>query len=136
VVVAEIVYYLEKDAKRLRIAVGQVGILENSAKKRRNSWVLGHPCDGFGVEVEGFVAAKTRAHELGPAVARELAREEAAQAAQLFALRVHVVHELVDEGYRDLFDLALGVGHLAHEDVPRAVDSSFCVGIQHFLLFE
>jgi hypothetical protein len=32
--------------------------------------------------------------------------------------------------------LALGVGHLSHEDVPRGIDSSFCVGIQHFLLFE
>ncbi len=45
----------------------------------------------------------------------------------------HFVHEPIDKGKRDLLDLALGVKHLAHEDVPRAVDSSFCVGIQQLL---
>ena len=82
------------------------------------------------------MAAQPASHQLGPAVAGEVAREEAAHAAQFLAFGVHVVHELVDEGYGDLLDLALGVGHLADEDVPRGVDSSFGVGIQHFLLFE
>ena len=48
-----------------------------------------------------------------------------------FGLSVHVVHELVDQGYGDLLHLTLGVGHLAHEDLPRVVDSLLGRAVQH-----
>ena len=75
------------------------------------------------------MAAQPGSHELGPAVAGELAGEELALAAQLLALGVHVVHELVDQGDGDLLDLALGVGHLADEDVAGGVDAAAGFGI-------
>ena len=90
-----------------------------------------HPGDGLGVEVERLVAAQARAHQLRPAVAGELAGEELAPAAQLLGLGIHVVHELVDERDGDLFDLALGVGHLADEDVAAGIDAPFGIGIEH-----
>ena len=77
------------------------------------------------------MAAQAGAHQPGPAVAGELAGEELALTAQFFALGVDVVHELVDEGDGDLLDLALGIGHLAHEDVAGGVDAAFGVGVQY-----
>ena len=77
------------------------------------------------------MAAEPGAHQLGPAVAGEVAGEELALAAQLLALGVHVVHELVDQRDGDLLDLALGVGHLAHEDVAGGVDAAFGIGVEH-----
>ena len=85
----------------------------------------------FGVEVQRLVAAQPGAHELGPAVAGELAGEELALAAELLALGVHVVHELVDQGDGDLLDLALGVGNFADKDVAGGVDAAFGVGVEH-----
>ena len=77
------------------------------------------------------MAAQAGAHQLRPAVAGELAGEEPPLAAQFLGLGVDVVHEFVDEGDGDLLDLALGVGHLAHEDVAGGVDSAFGFAIQH-----
>ena len=94
--------------------------------------VLGHPRDGLGVEIENLVSAEAAAHQLGPTVAGELAGEEASRsAAELLALGVHVVHELVDEGDGDLLDLALGVGHLAHEDIAGGVYAASGFGVEH-----
>ena len=44
---------------------------------------------------------------------------------------VHVVHELVNQRNSDLFDLALGIGHLAHEDVAAGVDAALGVCVEH-----
>ena len=84
------------------------------------------------------MAAQAGAHELGPAVAGKLVGEELALAAELLALGVHVVHELVDQGDGDLLDLALGIGHLADEDVAGGVDAAFGVGVEHvrFLIMD
>ena len=71
------------------------------------------------------MAAQAGAHQLGPAIAGELFGEELAVATQLFGLRVHVVHELVDQGDGDLLDLALWVGDLSDEDVAGGVDAAF-----------
>ena len=49
---------------------------------------------------------------------------------------VHVVHELVDQRDGDLLDLALGVGHLAHEDVAGGVNAALGVGVEHRLSLE
>ena len=100
-------------------------------EKRRDARVLRHAGNGLGVQVEDLVAAQAGAHQPGPAVAGELAGEELPLAAQFFAPRVDVVHELVDEGDGDLLDLALGIGHLAHEDVAGGVDATFGVGVQN-----
>ena len=116
-VVFELVDDLEEGAQGLRVAVGQVGVVEDGAEERRDAAVLGHPGDGLGVEIKGRVPAEPGVHQPRPAVAGELAHEEAALAAELLALGVDVPHELVDQGDRDLLDLALGVGHLAHQDV-------------------
>jgi hypothetical protein len=67
--------------------------------------------------------------ELGPTVSRELTGKELALAAELFCLGVHIVHELVDQGNRDLFDLALGVGHLANKEVAAGVYTAFGIGV-------
>ena len=117
--------------QRFRVAVGQIGVLEYVAEEQRDAGVLRHLGDGLGVEVQGLVAAEPGAHELGPAVAGEFLGEELALAAELLALGVHVVHELVDQGDGDLFDLALGVGHFADEDVAGGVDAAFGVGVEH-----
>ena len=77
------------------------------------------------------MAAETGAHELGPAVAGEVAGEELALAAEFLGLGVHVVHELVDEGDGDLLDLRFGVGDFADEDVAGGVDAAFGVGVEH-----
>lgn len=57
--------------------------------------------------------------------------EEAALAAHLLGLGIHVVHELVDEDDGDLFDLGFGVGHLADEDVAAGIDAAFGFGVEH-----
>ena len=81
------------------------------------------------------MAAEAGAHELGPAVAGEVAGEELALAAEFLALGVHVVHELVDQGDGDLLDLGFGVGHFAHEDVAGGVDAAFGIGVEHEFSF-
>ena len=131
VVVLELVDDLQERAQRLRVAVGQVGVLEDVAKQRRNAGVLGHAGDGFGIQVERLVAAEAGAHEPDPAILAEAVGEELALAAQLLALGVHVVHELVDQRDGDLLDLALGVGHLADQDVAGGVDAAFGGGVEH-----
>ena len=129
VVVAELVDDLEEHLERLRVAVGQIGVLEDVAEQERDAGVLRHLGDGLGVEVQGLVAAQPGAHQPGPAIAGELAGKELALAAELLALGVHVIHELVDQRDGDLLDLALGVGHLAHEDVAGGVDAASGVGV-------
>ena len=77
------------------------------------------------------MAAKAAAHELGPAVAGEVASEELAFAAEFLGLGIHVVHELVDEGDGDLLDLGFGVGDFADEDIAGGVDAAFGIGVEH-----
>ena len=131
VIVGELVDDLEKGAQGLRVAIRQVGIVEDVAKQGGNAGVLRHLGDGLGVEIQGLMAAKAGAHQLGPSVAGELAGEEAALSAKLLALGIHIVHELVDQRDGDLLDLALGVRNLAHQDVAGGVDAALGVGIQH-----
>ena len=131
VVVGEAVDFLEEGAQRFRVAVGQVGVLEDVAEERGDAGVFVHAADGFGVAVELFLAGEFGRLELAPAVAGEVAGKEAARAAEVFRLAVHVVHELVDERDGDLFDLRFGVRHLADEDVAAGVDAAFCFGVEH-----
>ena len=131
VVVLELVDDLQERAQGLRVAVGQVGVLEDVAKQRRNAGVLGHPGDGFGIQIQRLVAAEAGAHQPGPAVAGVVAGKELAKAAQLLGLGVHVVHELVDQRDGDLLDLGFGVGHLADQDVAGGVDAAFGGGVEH-----
>ena len=83
-VIGEFVDDLEKRLQRLRVAIGQIGVLEDVAEEQRDAGVLRHLGDGLGVEVQRLVPAQTGAHELGPAVAGKLACEEFALAAELF----------------------------------------------------
>ena len=131
VVVAELVNDLQEGAQRLRVPVGEIGIVEYVPEERRDTGVLRHPGDGLGVQVQGFVPAHAWMHQLGPAVSGEVSGEELTLPAPLLALGVDVVHELVDESNGDLFHLALGVGDLAHEYVPGCVYAAFGVGVQH-----
>ena len=124
VVVGELVDDLEEGAQGLRVAVRQIGVLEDVAEQRRDARILRHPRDRLGVEIEHLVAAQAGAQQLGPAETGELAGEECPLAAELLALGIQIVHELVDQGDGDLLDLALGVGHLAHEDVAGGVDAA------------
>jgi len=135
VVVGEAVDLLEEDAQGLRVAVGQEGVLEDVAEQGRDAGVLVHALDRLGVEGQHLEAAHAGRHELRPAVFGELAGEEAAAAAQLLGLGVHVVHELVDKRDGDLLHLRLGVGHLADENVAAGVDAALGIGIQHSGLF-
>jgi hypothetical protein len=95
------------------------------------SQYLRHGGDALAVEAEHLVTAEGGSHELGPAVAGELTREEGTLAAELLGLGVHVIHELVDEGDGDLLDLGLGIGDLADKDVSGGVDAAFGVGVEH-----
>ena len=80
---------------------------------------------------QGFVAAQPGAHQLGPAVTSVFPGKERTRAAEFLRLRVHVVHELVDHGDGDLFDLGLGIGDFAHENVAGGVDAALGVGVEH-----
>ena len=136
VIVLEFVDDLEEGTQRFRVAVRQIRVLEDVAEKRRNAGVLRHLGNSFCVEVQCLVTAETRAHQLGPAVASEVAREEFALASQLLGFGVHVIHELVDQRDGYLLDLALGIGHLAYENVAGGVDTALGVGIEHRLSLE
>jgi hypothetical protein len=50
VVVGEFVDFLEEAAQRFRVAVGQVGVLEDVAEQGRDAGVFGHLADGFAVQ--------------------------------------------------------------------------------------
>ncbi len=54
----ELVDDLEEGAQRFRVAIGQIGVLEDVAEEQRDAGVLRHLGDGFGVEVERLVAAE------------------------------------------------------------------------------
>ena len=136
VVVVELVDDLEEHLERFGVPIGQIGVLEDVAEERRNAGVLRHLGDGFGVEVQDLEAAEAGVHQVGPTVADKLIGEELALAAQLFALGIHVVHELVDQRDGDLLDLTLRVGHLAHKDVASRVNAPFGVSIKHGLSFD
>ena len=58
VVVLELVDDLEERPQRFRVAIGQVGVLEDVAEEQRDAGVFRHLGDGFGVEVERLVAAE------------------------------------------------------------------------------
>jgi hypothetical protein len=75
------------------------------------------------------MAAEPGAHQLGPAIALELARKKAALAAELFGLCIHVVHKFIDEGNGDLFNLRFGIGHFSDEDIAGGVDAAFGFGV-------
>jgi len=129
VVVAELVNDLEEGLERLGIAIREVGVFEDVAEERGDTWVFRHLGNTFAVEAEHLVAAKGGSHELSPAVAGKITGEEGTLPAEFLRLGIHVIHELVDEGDGDLLDLRLGVGDFAHEDVSGGVDSAFGVGV-------
>ena len=129
VVVFEFLDHLEEGAQGLGVAVGQVGVVEDCAEQRRDPGVLRNPVESLSVEVQRGVSAKPGVHQPRPAVAVELAHEEAALAAELLALGVDVPHELVDQRDGDLLDLRLGVGDLAHENVAGGVDAALGGGV-------
>ena len=131
VVVAEFVDDLQESLERLRVAVGEVGVLKNVAKEGGDAGIFGHFGDPFAVEAEHLVAAERGGHESGPAVAGVVAGEKFPFAPEVLGLGVHVVHELVDEGDGDLFDLGFGVGNLADKDVAGGVDAAFGIGVEH-----
>ena len=58
VVVAELVADFEEGLERLGVAVWEVCVLEDVAKKRRNARVLWHLGDAFAVERDHLVAAE------------------------------------------------------------------------------
>ena len=128
-VVGELVDDLKEGAQGLRIAVRQKGVLEDVPEQRRDARILRHPRDRLGIEIEHLVAAQARVHQPRPAETGELAGEEFSLAFEFHAPGIHVVHELVDQCDGDLFDLTLGVGYLAHEDVTGGVDAAlgFCI---------
>src|ERR1035441_9964655 len=101
-VIPELVDDLEKSLKRFRIAVGKIGILEDVAEECRDAGVFRHLGDAFGVETKHFVAAQRWGHELSPAVASKVAREEFPLAAEFLGLGVHVIHEFVNKSDGDL----------------------------------
>ena len=63
-VVGELVDDLEEGLQRLRVAVGQIGVLEDVAEERRDAGVLRHLGDAFGVEAQHLVAAEPGAMSL------------------------------------------------------------------------
>ena len=134
-VVAEPVDALQEGAQRLRVPVGKISVVEDVAEQRGYAGVLRHTGDSLGVEIQRLVPAQAGTHQLRPAVAGEVPGEELALPAPLLALSVDVVHELVDERDGDLLHLALGVRHLAHEDVAGGVYAAFGVSVQHRLSY-
>ena len=136
VIVLELVNDFEKGAQGFRVAVGQVGVLEDVSEERRDARVFRHPGNCFGIQVQGFVAPQSGAHQSGPAVAGKVAGEELAFAPQLFACRVDVVHELVDQGDGDLLHLAFRIGHLTHENVAGGVNAAFGGSVEHDSLMQ
>ncbi len=81
------------------------------------------------------MAANPCAHQLGPAVAGEIAGEKFALAAQLFSFGVHVIHELVNQSDGDLFDLRFWIWDFANENVAGSVDAAFGGSVEHSYLF-
>ena len=55
-------------------------------------------------------------------------------AAEFLRLRVHVVHELVDQGDGDLFDLGLGVGDFSDKNVAGGIDAAFGIGVEQTII--
>ena len=136
VVVGETVDFLQEALERLRVAVRQVGILEDVAKQFGHAGVLAHALNGFAVERQHLEAAQTGRHELRPAKTGKGAGKKLSGYPQLFRLCVHVIHELVDERDGDLFNLRFRIGHFADEDVSAVVDAAFGVGVKHWDVME
>ena len=130
-VVGEFIDDFERGAKGFGITIRQICVLENFAEERRDARVFRHPRDGLSVEVQGFMTAQAGAHEPCPAVTGELPCEKRARAAKFFAFGVQVIHELVDQGNGDLFDLALWVGDFADKNVASGVNTAFGFGVEH-----
>ena len=60
-----------------------------------------------------------------------VAGEKGALAAQLLGLGVHIVHEFIDQGDCDLFDLGFWIGNLADKDVAGGIDAALGFGVEH-----
>ncbi len=131
VVVGEFVDRFEEGFEGFGVAVGEVGIFEDAAEEEREVGVLGHFEHAIGVKGDAFFAGDGGGHEFGPAVGGEFLGEEFTFSADFFGLGVHVIHEFVDEGDGDLFDLGFGVGDFADEDVAGGIDAAFCFGVEH-----
>src|ERR1019366_8168619 len=97
--------------------------------------ILRHLGDALGVKAEHLVAAQPWTHELGPAVAGELASEEFALPAEFLGLCVHVIYELVDQRDGDLLHLGFGIGDLADEYVAGRVDAAFGISVEQVVSF-
>ncbi|MNS36670.1 hypothetical protein D3C72_688640 [compost metagenome] len=124
-VVSETVDLPKEAAEGLGVAIRQVGVAEDAAEQLGQVRVLDHLGQSLGIHIQHFLAADPGCDELGPAIAFELAGEELTVEAELLRLEVHVIHELVDEGDSDLFDLALRVGDFTDKDVAAGVDAAF-----------
>ena len=129
VVVVELVNDLEKHLERLRVAVGQIGILEHVAKKGRDAGIFRHLSNAFSVETEHLMSAESGAHEIDPPILGKVAGKEFSLAAEFLRFGIHVVHKLVNQGDRYLLNLRFRIGDFTHENVAGGVDSASGIGV-------
>ena len=130
-VVGKLVDDFQEGAEGLRVAIGEIGVVEDVPEEYRDTRVLRHPVNGFGIEIQHLVSAQAGTHQLRPTEAGELAGKEPPRAPEFFARGVHVVHELVDQRDRNLLDLALGIGHLTDQNISGCIYPAFCFAIEH-----
>ncbi|MFQ5419577.1 MAG: hypothetical protein ACE5EY_04365 [Anaerolineae bacterium] len=124
-VIGEVVNHLEEAFQRFRVAVRQVGVLEDVAEQQRNARVFIHLRNRFRIQIQHLKAAHPRRHQFSPTVPGKIAAKESAFPTQLFRFRVHIVHKFVNQGDGNLLHLAFGVGYFAHQNITRRINAPF-----------
>ena len=129
VVIGELIDDLEEGAQGLRVVVWQIGVLENVPEQWWDARILRHPLDRFGVEASMSWPPRPERISLAQPKRANSPAKNFPLTPELLAFGIQVVHELVYQRDGYLLDLALGVGHFAHEDVAGGVNAAFGLGV-------
>lgn len=132
-VVRESIDFIEEQLQHLAVTEFKKGVFENAFEEFGNALVL-HVADGLNSLNEfrdTFVAAQGIADEFAPGQVTEVADEKRGLAAQLARLLIDVIHEFVNQGDGNEFNLVGRQRQLADEYVAGIVYPAFGFLVEH-----
>ena len=133
VVIREVADFFEEHIQGVRVPIRDICSTENIPEQLRKVGVRSHFFNAFRIEKSPLLPAVFGLHDFRPGILLILTCKKLPGAAKFQTFYIHVIHEFINERNGNLFNLCLGIGHLAHQNITQRIDLALYVKCQHFL---